>query len=87
MTIKFTGLPSKNGEEPTELLKPLTFEYLAAMNRLKLIELLETVGTNGHYVLLVVIPNAKVDGDRIVETDEIVGKTVGEEKPVGKEGE
>lgn len=81
MTIKFTDLPSKNGEEPTELLKPLTFEYLAAMNRLGLIQLLETVGSEGQHVLLAVIPNAMVDGDRIVETDEIVGK------PVGKEGE
>lgn len=83
MTFEFTKMPSMNGDEPTELLKPLAFEYLAEMNRRGLIQLLETVGSEGQYVLLAIIPNAKVDENKIVETMEKVPTqptTVGKEE-------
>lgn len=56
-----------DGDEPTGLLLPLAFEYLAELNRRGTIQLLETVGKQGEPVLLAIIPNAKVDGDRIVD--------------------
>jgi len=81
MTIGFTGASSMNGAEPTELLKPLAYEYLAELNRMGLIEFIETVGTDGIPVLLAVIPHAKVLDGKIVETNDIVGK----ENPVPTE--
>lgn len=67
MTLHFINSPLRNGDEPTELLKPLAFEYLAELNRRGMIQLLETVGKQGEPVLLAVIPNAKVEGNKIVD--------------------
>jgi len=77
MTIGFTRQSMSNGEEPTELLKPLAFEYLSELNRMGLIEFIETVGTDGYPVLLAVIPHAKIEDGKIVDVNEpavIVGK-------------
>jgi hypothetical protein len=68
MTMHF---PSSllDGQEPSELLLPLAFEYLAELNRRGMIQLLETVGSEGQPVLLAIIPNAKVEGDKIVDVE------------------
>lgn len=67
MTLPSIGTLSNTGEEPPELLRPLFFEYLTSMNRLGQCELLELTGANGTPLLLAVIPNAKVDGPKIVD--------------------
>lgn len=67
MTLLFTGKSSKGGEEPTELLKPLAFEYLEELYRRKMIDLIEADGKDGKPVLLAVISNAKISNGKIVE--------------------
>lgn len=62
-----TGTLLKNGEEPTELLRQLAFEYLAALNRSGQCEFLEADGKDGVTVLLAVIPNACIEGPKIVD--------------------
>jgi len=81
MTIGFTGASSMNGAEPTELLKPLAWEYLAELNRMGLVEFIESVGTDGYPVLIAVIPHAKVLDGKIVDANEVVGR----ENPVPTE--
>lgn len=81
MTLSFTGKSSRNGDEPTELLIPLAFEYLAELNRRGMIELLATVGKDGQPVLLAVIPSAKVEDGKIVIVEALtstVGEAVGD---------
>lgn len=67
MSITFTEKPLTGGEEPTELLRQLAYEYLAELNRRGIAQLLELSGTDGSPILLVVIPNAKVVEDKIVD--------------------
>ena len=74
MTIGFTGASSMNGVEPTELLKPLAYEYLAELNRMGMVEFIESVGTDGFPVLIAVIPHVKLVEGKITEVTEIVGK-------------
>lgn len=66
MTISFTNPSSASGGEPIDLLIPLAFEYLSELARLKLVELTEVPAKNGTPLLLVVIPNAKVEDNKIV---------------------
>jgi hypothetical protein len=75
MTMHFISQSLMNGDEPTELLRPLAYEYLAELNRRGMIQLLETIGSEGQPVLLAIIPNAKVEGDKIVDVP-IVPKSV-----------
>lgn len=79
MTMGFTDESSKNGAEPTELLKALAFEYLVELSRAGVIEFLETVGTDGNPVLLAVIPNVRLEDGRIVEIVGSVGTPLAEE--------
>ena len=66
MTLHFTNPSTASGGEPTDLLIPLAFEYLSELARLKLVELTEVPAKNGTPLLLVVIPNAKVEDNKIV---------------------
>lgn len=84
MTMQFTEPSLNNGAEPTELLKALSYEYLAELNRIGVAEFIESVGTDGQPVLIVVIPHVRVEAGRIVAVPEPVGK---EETPANTEGE
>lgn len=84
MTIGFIDKSLSSGAEPTELLKPLAFEYLAELNRMGLAEFIESVGMDGFPVLIVIIPHAKVMDGKIVEITELVGK---EKEVANSEGE
>jgi hypothetical protein len=64
-TSPVTPEPLKNGDEPTALLRALAFEYLCDLERRQDVQFLEVVGADGGTVLLVVIPNAKVVGNKI----------------------
>ena len=66
MTLQFTNPSSASGGEPTDLLIPLAFEYLTELARLKLVELMEVPSKDGAPLLLAVIPNAKVEDNKIV---------------------
>ncbi len=66
MTINFTEKPSSNGAEPNELLLPLALEYLTELARRKLVELFEKEGKDGVPTLIVVIPNVRVEDNKIV---------------------
>lgn len=68
MTLIFTNPSTASGGEPIDLLIPLAFEYLSELARLKLVELTEVPDKNGTPLLLVVIPNAKVEDNKIVRT-------------------
>jgi len=66
MTISFTGTPSSNGSEPTDLMKILTFEYIGELAKRKEVELMEVPGNGGIPLLVIIIPNAKVEDNKIV---------------------
>lgn len=88
VTIGFTEQSSSNGGEPIELMKALAFEYLAELNRMGLVEFIESVGKEGQAVLIAIIPNVKVQDGKIMEANARVGATNPLELSVGKpEGE
>ena len=64
--MKFINQSTASGGEPIDLLIPLAFEYLSELARLKLVELKEIANKDGKPLLLVVIPNAKVEDNKIV---------------------
>lgn len=67
MTLHFTKESSNSGDEPTELLRALAFEYLTALVREGLAEFVETVGRDGQPILLAAIPGVRVEDGKIVE--------------------
>lgn len=72
MTILFTGKPSTNGGEPTDLMRILAFEYMGELAKRKEVELMEVNGNGDVPLLLIIVPNAKVVDNKIVRIEQDV---------------
>ena len=83
MSLEFTNKSLTNGGEDTELLRLLAWEYLEELNRMGLIEFIESVGKDNFPVLIAVIPHAQIVDGKITEVTEVVGKEIESEKLVG----